>query len=115
MKQMQKRTWAARLLLLVFLPILTFSSLHTHQYAVGVEGDCYECANHLPHGGHISLQTIHIHDCVLCQFVSLSFVAATTLVLAVARQVDIVLLFTQTPQCLSAAYRPHSPRAPPVI
>ncbi len=115
MKQTQKRTWAARLLLLVFLPILLFSFMHTHQYAVSVESGCYECTNHLPHGGHISLQAIHIHDCVLCQFVSLSFVAAMTLVLVVARQVDTVLLSTQTPQCLSAVYRPHSPRAPPVI
>ncbi len=113
--QMQKRTWAARLMLLVFLPILLFSFLHTHQYAVSVEGGCYECTNHLPHGGHISLQAIHFHDCVLCQFVSLSFVAATTSVLAVARQVVTVLLYTQTPQCLSAVLQKHSPRAPPVI
>lgn len=111
----QKRTRAARLLLLVFLPILLFSSLHAHQYAVHVEGDCYECTNHLPHGGHISLQTIHIHDCVLCQFVTLSFVVAVAMALVTTVGAVPVDFITPSGQCLSVVLPYHSPRAPPVI
>ena len=111
---MQKRTWAARLLLLVFLPILVFSSLHIHDYVV-VQGDCYECANHLHHSGHISFQTASFHDCVLCQFVSLPFLLALTLVVAVAVAVGTLCLVTSFSLYLSAAPSIHAPRAPPVI
>ena len=111
---MQKRTWAARLLLLVFLPILVFSSLHIHDYVVA-QGDCYECANHLHHSGHISLQTASFHDCVLCQFVSLPFLLALTLVVAVAVAVGTLRLVTSFSLYLSAASSIHAPRAPPVI
>ncbi|MBQ9676909.1 MAG: hypothetical protein IJV44_02095 [Prevotella sp.] len=112
---MQKRVWAARLLLSVFLPILVFSSLHIHQNAFGVEGDCYECANHLPHGGHISLQTASFHDCVLCQFVSLSYVAAVAIALAMTVRAQSVVIINPSAQCLSTACRVKSLRAPPVI
>ena len=108
------RAWAARLLLSVFLPIVMLSSLHVHEHATG-DGDCFECVNHLPHGGHISLQTASLHDCVLCQFVSLSYVAAVTLTMAMAGLAHTAFLFSPSSQYLSAARHPHSPRAPPVI
>ncbi|MBO5580839.1 MAG: hypothetical protein J5952_10555 [Prevotella sp.] len=111
---MQKRTWAARLLLLVFLPVLMFSSLHIHEYAAA-EGECYECANHLHHSGHISLQTASFHDCVLCQFVTLTFVAAVAVVLLMAVQAPAVVIVSPTAYCPSALRRQNSPRAPPVI
>ncbi|MBQ7420320.1 MAG: hypothetical protein IJV17_06240 [Prevotella sp.] len=111
---MQKRTWAARLLLLVFVPILVFSSLHVHEYAVG-EGDCYECANHLHHSGHISLQVASFHDCVLCQFASLPFVAAVAIALVMTVRALSVVIVNPSSQCLSTACRVKSLRAPPVI
>lgn len=111
---MQKRTWAARLLLLVFLPILVFSSLHVHEYAVG-QGDCYECTNHLHHSGHVSLQTASFHDCVLCQFVTLSYIIGVALVLVVAATIHAVSYSTLSVQCLSALYFSQTPRAPPVF
>ncbi len=111
---MQKRIKFARLLLLVFLPILLFSSLHVHQNAVS-EDVCYECANHLHHSGHISLQTASFHDCVLCQFVILTFVVATALRCFVPEQSNATVNLIPGEHFLLVVRRPHSPRAPPVI
>lgn len=112
---MQKRTWAARLLLLlVFLPILMFSSLHIHE-SVAYEGECYECANHLHHSGHISLQTASFHDCVLCQFVTLSFVVAVLVTLPTVLQARSFIINNPTTNYLFSICRHHIPRAPPVI
>lgn len=113
--KMQKRTWAARLLLSVFLPILVLSSLHVHEYAAGGVGDCYECTNHLPHSGHISLQTASFHDCVLCQFTTLPFVMAGAVILVMTVSAQSVILINSSAQCLSTAHNVKSLRAPPVI
>lgn len=80
-----------------------------------MEGECYECANHLRHSGHISLQTASLHDCVLCQFVTLSFVAVVAVVLLMAVQAPAVVIVSPTAYCPSTLRRQNTPRAPPVI
>jgi len=70
-----KRLFASRVLLAVFLPMLFFASLHMHP-AQSLTGDeCTECINHHC-GGHIGQQTLSIHDCVLCQMMTLPMIAA---------------------------------------
>ena len=70
-----KRLIASRVLLAVFLPMLFFASLHIHP-AQSLTGDeCTECINHHC-GGHIGQQTLSIHDCVLCQMMTLPMIAA---------------------------------------
>ena len=109
-----KRVWVSRLLLLAFVPMLLFSSLHVHHQVAG-EGECYECANHLHHSGHISLQTASFHDCVLCQFVTLTYVSAVAVVFVVAATLHTVQFFFPSVQCLSVSHRSRVPRAPPVV
>ncbi len=71
-----KRKITARLLLAVFLPMLLLSSLHIHPtQLLGIGDDCTECVNHHC-GGHIGQQTLTVHDCVLCQFLTLPMAVA---------------------------------------
>ena len=109
-----KSTKVSWLLLAVFVPMLLLSSLHIHQQVTG-EGECYECANHLHHSGHISLQTASFRDCVLCQFVTLTYVSAVAVVFVVAATLHAVQFFFPSVQCLSASHRSRVPRAPPVV
>ena len=69
-----KRHFASWVLLAVFVPMLLFSSLHIHESAVE-EISCTDCVHHVCHG-HIAQQAAHLHECVLCQFLTLTFVAA---------------------------------------
>jgi len=73
----------AWLLLAVFVPMLLTASLHRHDYGGGGEGVCYECLHHLRHAGHIHAFGVSTSDCVLCQFLSLTFIAAATVALIV--------------------------------
>lgn len=76
--QDKKRIRASWVLLAVFLPMLLFSSLHIHDYGPQAEAECAQCVNHLPHAGHLMAQDGAMHSCVLCQFLSLSFLAVTS-------------------------------------
>ena len=71
-----KRHLASWLLLAVFLPMLVFSSLHVHEGAVSqAEKDCIDCTHHNCHG-HLTQTTSWAHDCVLCQFLTLTMLTA---------------------------------------
>lgn len=110
-----KRTLFSRLMLSVFLPMLLLSTLHIHQ-EVQVVGDvCLECVNHTPHAGHLSFGVIHYDDCVLCQFTSLPFVAAVTVVLSLAALVCEAVFPLQLRHVRLVVCRVSIPRAPPVI
>lgn len=113
MKKDLKRQLFAWLLLLVFVPMTALSALHVH------EGDCDDttlcsaCINHQAHAGHLTAGIHTIHDCLLCQFLSLTFVAAAAVMttsLIIQRRVRIV-------ECealyVGSANRLHSTRAPP--
>ena len=110
-----KRVLFSRLMLAVFLPMLLLSVLHVHD-GVYADGDsCMECVNHLPHAGHLSINANHHDDCVLCQFMSLSFVEAVTAVLTPAPAHHDVVFTLRHQQLLAAVGRISVPRAPPVI
>ena len=70
-------------MLAVFLPILLLSSLHVHQSAEAAEETCVDCLhNHC--GGHLTQTTVHMDDCVLCQFLTLPMLAAVAVVVTIA-------------------------------
>lgn len=77
-----KRQIAAWMLLAVFVPMLVLSSIHVHGYSNTLVDECNECVQHHCHG-HLGQQTASLHECVLCQFLSLPLlaVAVTTLVI----------------------------------
>ena len=67
---------ASWLLLAVFVPMLLLSSLHIHNSSALAEGSCSECVQHNCHG-HLGELPTTMHACVLCQFLTMSFVSAT--------------------------------------
>lgn len=77
-----KRQFSAWLLLLVFVPMMVAISLHIHDYNATNGVECEQCLHHVHHDGHFGAYADHIHDCVLCQFATLPFLAATTVLLA---------------------------------
>ncbi|MBR4645431.1 MAG: hypothetical protein IKO73_09860 [Bacteroidaceae bacterium] len=70
----RKRYIASWILLVVFLPTLLLSSLHIHYESETYEESCTECVHHQCHG-HLSQLSDSMHHCVLCQFLTLTFVA----------------------------------------
>ena len=74
-----KRHIASWVLLAVYVPMLVFSSLHIHESHYSADAACAECVAHHCHG-HIGQTDVSSDDCVLCQFLSLTFVAAATAV-----------------------------------
>lgn len=76
MKPEKRRYISAWILLAVFLPMLLLSSLHIHQESETPQDTCAECVHHHCHG-HLSQLADAMHHCVLCQFLTLSFVAGT--------------------------------------
>ena len=71
----KKRHIASWVMLAVFVPMLILSSIHVHDNTKLFEDNCSECVQHHCHG-HLGELTTTIHSCVLCQFLTLSFVAA---------------------------------------
>ena len=80
MRQQIKQRWTGWLLLAAFLPMLLLSSLHTHsEEEYWHEEGCDACVHHQPCAGHLNDGTISLHDCVLCQFLSLPYLTAAVL------------------------------------
>lgn len=65
------------MLLAVYLPMLLLSSLHVHETAEYGETACAECVHHQCHG-HLSQLSDGMHQCVLCQILTLTYIAAAT-------------------------------------
>ena len=76
-----QRQLTARLLLTLFVSMLTFSTLHVHHDVMMSEKDCYHCSHHLPHSGHLTAAQANFHDCLLCQLTTLSYQAAVIAIL----------------------------------
>lgn len=89
MKRQRKGIVSAWLLLSVFLLTTTLSTLHKHLPAADAAIECVDCEQHVQHHGHLMASTASMHDCVLCQFLSLPFIPATILAIA------FLLSFTQ--------------------
>ena len=77
-----KRQIVAFVMLAVFLPVLLLSSIHVHESAESAEVTCVDCLhNHC--GGHLTQTTVHMDDCVLCQFLTLTMLTAAVMVVMV--------------------------------
>ncbi len=80
MNLQKKRHIASWMLLAVFVPMLLLSSLHVHD-AASADDDCTECVLHRCHG-HILQSSTAMHDCVLCQLLTLPLVLAPVIGIA---------------------------------
>lgn len=67
-----KRHIASWSMLAVFVLMLILSSLHVHYQDTVAEQDCKECVHHHCNG-HLTQFATSMHQCVLCQFLTLPF------------------------------------------
>ena len=87
---------AAWMLLAVFVPILLLSSIHIHETGNTTTTECNDCVHHSCHG-HLSSVASWDHDCVLCQFLTLTMLAAA--VMAVTLYVRVCIKSYAQPLC----------------
>ena len=109
-----RRRIASWVLLAVFLPMLLLSSLHVHETPTGTQNSCEACVDHHC-GGHFGQQTLPMHQCLLCEFLSLPILlAAVVAIVHCFRRVSPLF-------CIQINRRTHRicgvlvPRAPPVV
>ena len=109
-----KRQIAAFVMLAVFLPIILLSSLHVHESAESSEAaTCVDCLhNHC--GGHLTQTTVHMDDCVLCQFLTLPMLAAIAVVVSVVLNKGVRLYASNSGRIATMACGVVSLRGPPV-
>lgn len=95
----------------VFLPMLLMSSLHVHEATPMPDSACAECVHHQC-AGHLIQLTTQLHQCVLCQFLTLSMVTAVMTVVFIHRT-GRQLLFCKPNRFTRPAGGVVSLRAPP--
>ena len=108
-----KRQWNAWILLAVMLSMTVLSSLHVHPELSATADNCSQCVNHIPHDGHLSATSQGAHQCVLCQFLTLTFVAAATVGAPTLCRRAIVFRHAEQRFCRQQAADRKRNRAPP--
>lgn len=88
-----RRQVTARLLLTIYLMILSASVLHVHHHADHADDPvvCQDCLHHVQHSGHVGTNTVPSDTCLVCEFLSVTYLAAQTLDIE-----DAVFLFFDT-------------------
>jgi len=102
------KAWA---LLLVFVPMLLVSSLHIHDEEQTVKHDCKECVSHNC-AGHLLPQGDSMHTCVLCQFLTMSFLTAVG-ISAFSASITKILYTDRQNSLVLDVYNLPIPRGPP--
>lgn len=102
------------MLLAVFVPMLVFSTLHVHSSDFSIQSTCSECVHHHC-GGHLAQHLDAMHDCVLCQFLTLPLmVVAVAAIVAYVK--GCMILFAQSQEVLPAqTLGVVVTRGPPVV
>lgn len=113
---MEKRRRICSLLLLaVFLPAMLASFLHRHPHQISLTQECVQCVHHLPHQDHLNVGHGGFSECVLCQFLSLPFIAAISAgAVTVTAVRKACYLFSSHPHLAVHLKNSHT-RAPPVL
>lgn len=114
MNPITKRHIASWVLLAVYLPMLLLSSLHIHRIKRFYEVECAACVQHQCHG-HLVQLSEGMHQCVLCQILTLTYVATTESVLHCyhPQQKAVYACYRQTPCLTYTGFT--SLRAPPAV
>lgn len=113
MKKENRRYFTSWLLLAVFVPMLLLSSVHMHESTESTEVTCIDCLhNHC--GGHLTQTTVHLDDCVLCQFLTLPMFVAVAVVVALVLKKGVRLYAMNHCRIVAVACGVISLRGPPV-
>ena len=117
MNTFRKRARFARLLLLVYLPLLTVVTFHHHSEAgnENVVASCYDCIHHIHHDGHFVSQSDVVQECLLCQLCALSYVVPALVKVALFVAVAYVAFHAVCPFVKMREGNVHSTRAPPAF
>ena len=94
--------------------MLVLSSVHVHESHDSALTQCVECVAHHCHG-HIGQTDASLDDCVLCQYVSLTFVAATVALAAMIFHVLWIRYAPLTCVVYSASWGHIVTRGPPAV
>ncbi len=108
----RRRHIASWVLLAVFLPMLILSSVHVHETTTSIDYECSGCVQHHCHG-HLGEMTTSMHACVLCQFLTLSFVAAAVFAVVLYNKVNEIHFAQRRSNILLKACGVITLRAPP--
>ena len=112
MKLDTRRQWIGRILLVVYLSILSASIFHVHEHG-GVVFVCQDCISHVYHGGHITDGGVLHADCLLCSFLSTSYIVAEVIALATIAHVLCRDFFEQISYVVCLRKRTILLRGPP--
>ena len=63
--------------------MLFVASLHVHQSLASSEVACVECANHMPHAGHLTSGQDCVDNCIICQILHTPVFPALAVVLVI--------------------------------
>ena len=95
--------------------MVVFSSLHVHQDGVTTaETQCADCVHHSCHG-HLTQMATWTHDCLLCQFLTLTFVATAAVAFITINKVASSRIDAQRRNVCVAHSGIVGLRAPPVF
>ena len=115
MRKEGKRIVSAWLLLSVFASMILLSSLHRHEDVANTAVNCADCMHHVHHSGHLTIDSNHMDDCVLCQFLSLVYTPAASLLVAIPFSLTIQTIACSVNLIACEADLYKSTRAPPFI
>lgn len=108
-----KRQISAWLLLAVFLPMVALSSVHVHRHTDASVTQCSDCLAHsCP--GHLVILDDALGQCVLCQFLSVPYVAAAVIAVIIYPYQHYKLSIVSSTAVLLRTCGVPSLRAPPV-
>ena len=105
-------SWA---LLSIFVSMMMLCGLHRHHDVVNPAAGCIDCAQHVHHSGHFTTADDGVHDCVLCQFISLGYTLAEVLIVSVPVGLLIMTWCNDFGFIIQSANRQDSTRAPPFV
>ena len=95
--------------------MLVLSSLHVHENGAAASvTECTDCVHHNCHGHLIQMAT-WTHDCVLCQFLTLTFVATAAVTLFIINKVISSMIDAQRRDVCVAYSGIVGLRAPPAF
>ncbi len=101
------------MLLTVYLSMLLVASLHVHAKAFHAITDCEQCVHHQVHNGHLTASDGGQHDCLLCQFLTLTYTAVAIATVVFFIQFCKIRYITPDFQMKSVARGVVGLRAPP--
>ena len=112
----RRQQFFAWVMLLVYLPTVLLSSVHVHSWQEFAESiDCYQCETGHHHSGHITVDSQHHDECLLCRFLGTQVVVPELQDLDHDNQLAAKVEYCQVTEAFSRSVAQPSLRAPPVL